>query len=118
VAKVDMYNSVLDDVSTNTADAEIEIEKASCPILLVSGKDDQLWPSERMAAMVVERLSRHKYPFEVNHLAYENAGHRIKVPGLSHSSYVPVTEDTVTHELLNCGGTFEGNKICERKSLA
>jgi dienelactone hydrolase len=115
VAKADMYNKVLDDAS-QYADADIEVEKASCPILLVSGKDDQLWPSERMAAMVVERVSRHKYPFEVKHVAYENAGHRIKVPGLSDSSYMPVTEDTVTHELLNCGGTFEGNKIASEKA--
>ena len=115
VAKADMYNKVLDDAS-GYADAEIGVEKARCPILLVSGKDDQLWPSERMAAMVVERLKSHKYPYEVKHLAYENAGHRIKVPGLSDSSYVPVTEDAVTHELLNCGGTFEGNKLASEKA--
>ncbi len=115
VAKVDMYNKVLDN-SASYVNAEIEIEKAQCPILLISGKDDQLWPSERMAAMITRRLEKHQYEQAYNHISYENAGHRIKVPGLDESSYVPVSEDTVTHELLSLGGTLEGNRVASEKS--
>ena len=115
IAKVGRFNKVIDDPS-KYAEAEIEVEKANCPILLISGKDDHLWPSERMASLVVERLKRNKYPFEVKHVSYENAGHRIKVPGLPGSSYEPISEDTVTHELLDLGGTFEGNKLASEKA--
>ena len=115
IAKVGSFNRALDDRSNRTG-AEIEVEMAKCPILLISGKDDHLWPSERMASLVVERLKTHEYRFEVKHIAYENAGHRIKVPGLPDSSYVPISEDTVTHEMLDLGGTFDGNKSASEKA--
>lgn len=115
VAKVDRFNHVLDDPNIYAA-AEIEVEKASCPILLISGKDDQLWPSERMANLIVERLKKHSHPHHYEHIAYPNAGHRIKVPGLGRESYEPVSEDTVTHEVLSLGGTYEGNKTASEQS--
>ncbi|HSX28443.1 MAG TPA: acyl-CoA thioester hydrolase/BAAT C-terminal domain-containing protein [Candidatus Saccharimonadales bacterium] len=115
VAKADRFNHVLDDPSAYAA-AEIELEKAACPILLISGKDDQLWPSERMANLIMERLKKHNYPYHYEHIAYPNAGHRIKVPGLGRESYEPVSEDTVTHEMLSLGGTYEGNKAASEQS--
>lgn len=115
IAKANRFNQILDKPSEWRA-AEIAIEKAQCPILLFSGKDDQLWPSERMANMITNRLKQHNYSYPYRHIAYANAGHRIKVPGLNPSSYEPVSEDTVTHELLQLGGTYEGNKLASEKS--
>lgn len=115
VAKVDRFNLALNDPSAY-ATAEIEVEKADCPILLISGKDDQLWPSERMANLIIERLDKYNYPYQHKHIAYPHAGHRIKVPGLGRESYEPVSEDAVTHEVLSLGGTFEGNKAASEKS--
>lgn len=115
IAKVDRFNQILDNPAV-WAEAEIAVEKASCPMLLISGKDDQLWPSERMANLILERLKRHSYPYSHQHIAYPNAGHRIKVPGLDPSSYEPVSQDTVTHEMLRLGGTYEGNKTASEQS--
>jgi dienelactone hydrolase len=115
IAKVNRFNRILDN-PTILAEAEIAVEKASCPMLLISGKDDQLWPSERMANMIVERLKKHDYPHPYQHITYPNAGHRIKVPGLDPSSYKPVSEDTVTHEMLQLGGTYKGNKTASEQS--
>ena len=115
LAKVDRFNRVLDNPAIYAA-AEIEVEQANCPMLLISGKDDQLWPSERMANLIIDRLTRHSYGFPYRHIAYPNAGHRIKVPGLADESYKPISEDTVTHELLQLGGTFEGNKSASEQS--
>jgi dienelactone hydrolase len=115
VAKVDRFNRVLDE-QTSYTEAEIEVEKASCPILLLSGKDDQLWPSERMAYLIVKRLEKHDYAYPCRHIAYPNAGHRIKVPGLGRNNYVPVSEDAVTGETLQLGGTYEGNKAASERS--
>jgi dienelactone hydrolase len=117
VSKVDMYNNVLDK-SASCRDAVIEVEKASCPILLISGRDDQLWPSERMADLIMDRLRERNYPYEYRHITYPSAGHRIKVPGLDDSRYAPVSEDTVTHEVLNLGGTLEGNKAASERSFS
>jgi dienelactone hydrolase len=109
IAKVDRFNRALDDKSAFT-DAEIAIERAQCPILLISGKDDRLWPSERMANLIMKRLKDHRYSHTYRHIAYPNAGHRIKVPGLENETYEPISRDTVTQEVLDLGGTYEGNK--------
>jgi dienelactone hydrolase len=116
VAKVDRFNHVLDDPNAYAA-AVIEVEKAACPILLISGKDDKLWPSERMADFIITRLKEHGYPYAYQHVAYQDAGHRIKTPGLADSRYEPVSEDTVTHEMLSLGGTLEGNRTASEQAF-
>jgi dienelactone hydrolase len=115
LAKVGRFNQILDNPTLWTK-AEIPVEQSSCPILLHSGKDDQLWPSERMANMIIERLKKHNYSYPYRHIAYSDAGHRIKVPSLDSSSYEPVSKDTVTHELLQLGGTYEGNCLASQPS--
>lgn len=115
ISKMARFNRTFADPAA-IAGTEIEVEKASCPILLISGEDDQLWPSKRMAERIMERLKVHKYPYQYQHISYPNAGHRIKVPGLERSSYEPISEDTVTHEILQLGGTYEGNKAASEQS--
>ena len=55
--------------------AIIPVERINGPILLVSGKEDGLWPSSMMCERIVERLSQHNFPFPFKHLSYEDAGH-------------------------------------------
>lgn len=57
--------------------ASIKVEDIKGPILLFSGKEDQVWPSSRMADMLENRLEIHdfKYPFE--NIQYEHVGHQI-----------------------------------------
>jgi uncharacterized protein len=116
LTKVDRFNRVLDNPQI-IADAEIEVEKVHCPVLLISGKDDQLWPSERMANLIMERLKAHHYQYEYRHIAYPNAGHRIKVPGLDDNRYDPVSKDVVTDEILSLGGTLAGNRRASEESF-
>lgn len=65
---------------SNTFAAEIPVEKIDAPILMVSGGDDQIWPSSIMANAVVERLKRNQYPHNYVHLSYPGAGHFIGLP--------------------------------------
>lgn len=60
--------------------ATIPVEKTRGPILLVSGTDDQMWPSSALADIAVRRLEAHNYAFPFRHLRYEGAGHAILVP--------------------------------------
>jgi dienelactone hydrolase len=62
--------------------ASIPVEKINGPILLISGNDDQLWPSTILADMVMERLKRAKHRFPDRHLACAGAGHYIPFPNL------------------------------------
>lgn len=60
--------------------AAIPVERINAPVLLISGRDDDVWPSTYMAEQVVERLRRHDFPHPVTHLAYDDAGHAIGRP--------------------------------------
>ncbi len=68
IATTPLYYPALDDAAA-VEDAAIPIEQSRAAILLISGQDDQMWPSARMAAMAVERLERHGYRYPVQHLS-------------------------------------------------
>lgn len=62
------------------AAAEIEVERIDGPVLLLSGGDDQLWPSDVYAARVLERLEERGHRHEHRHLSYPAAGHFLCFP--------------------------------------
>jgi dienelactone hydrolase/uncharacterized protein (DUF2141 family) len=55
----------------------IPVEKIKGPILLISGKDDGLWPSEDFAQRIEARLKAKRFAHPVVHLSYEGAGHAV-----------------------------------------
>tara|TARA_R110000765_G_scaffold1657_1_gene4359 strand:+ start:38 stop:1009 length:972 start_codon:yes stop_codon:yes gene_type:complete len=57
--------------------AAIKVEKINGPILLFSGKDDQVWPSSIMADMIEKRLETNTFEHSFQNIKYENAGHLI-----------------------------------------
>jgi uncharacterized protein len=59
------------------AKAAIEVERATGPMLLVSGGDDRVWPTKRICDMVVQRMNSHGRDGDVAHLHYPEAGHRL-----------------------------------------
>jgi len=60
--------------------ATIPVERTQGSLLLISGEEDELWPSTLYAEMVMEHLSRHRYPYVYKHLRYKGAGHIIGLP--------------------------------------
>ncbi|MCI0541454.1 MAG: alpha/beta fold hydrolase [Verrucomicrobiales bacterium] len=81
--------------------ATIPVENIRGAILLMSGKDDRVWPSAPMAERIVARLREHGHPFAYRHLSYDNAGHSFGLPNQ------PRTNDaTGTYKM---GGTAAGN---------
>src|SRR5262245_48767564 len=63
--------------SVTVSAAEIPVERINGPVLLVSGTDDQVWPSSLLADIAVRRLRDRGHPFAVEHACYEGAGHAI-----------------------------------------
>jgi uncharacterized protein len=55
--------------------AIIPIERATGPVLLISGGDDRMWPAQRMCEMVVDRARRVGRDTLVRHLNFPDAGH-------------------------------------------
>jgi dienelactone hydrolase len=99
------------DEATVTA-AEIPVERINGPVLLVSGTDDQVWPSSTLADIAVRRLRRYSHPFTVEHLCYEGAGHQIG------PLIAPLGSTHFVHPVLgyDCemGGTLELNVEASR----
>ena len=98
------------------ARATIEVERIEGPVMLISGTDDQLWPSGWFAAQIMQRLrdSGHHYPDE--HLSYEGAGHFLCFPyGLA--SMPPMTKMSPVAALtMDFGGTALANAAAARDS--
>jgi dienelactone hydrolase len=83
--------------------AAIPVEQIAGPILLVSGKDDAMWPSSLFSDMVMERLAEHRHPHPNQHLAYDGAGHVIGQPWLP--TTVTASIHPVTRNLFAYGGS-------------
>ncbi len=87
--------------SAAASDAEIPVEDIRGPVLLVSGKDDQVWPSALMAGRVIDRLRLKRHPYADEHLSYEGAGHWLP------EAYLP-TAGSRKRMKYAIGGTPEG----------
>jgi len=87
-------------------DAFIPVEKINGAVLVISGGDDQLWPSALFGEQVIERLRRSQFKHSFKHCRYPKAGHAIGYPGM------PTTDSTKfvygSYDL-KAGGTSEDN---------
>jgi len=80
--------------------AAIPIERIRCPILFISGRDDQTWPSYELSERAMKRLKEKEFSFPYKHIGFEDAGHMITFPGLptamADSAVHPVYNDFFT----------------------
>lgn len=61
----------------DTAGVEIPVESIHAPVMLLAGRDDQIWPSAPMAARIMARLRRRGHPYADQIVTYANVGHPI-----------------------------------------
>ncbi len=90
-----MFENALGDKSS-VKSAMLPVEHIKADLLLLSGKDDQQWPSTTMANMLVSILDDSNFKLGYRHIAFDNAGHR---PG-----NLSKPDDTFAN-----GGTVQGN---------
>lgn len=93
---------------TKTADhpaAIIPVEKIGGALLLLSAKDDKLWPSSMMADQVMARLDARRFAHPHQHIAYPDAGHGALIP-----RYGPPRDGSYD----NIGGTEAGNAAARK----
>ena len=94
---IDFYRAGIEQATPETlAAATIPVERINGPILLLSGRDDNLWPSTDLSERVVTRLAERGFAHPFEHKAYDDAGHLIS----------RVRDDDVSRR----GGTDEGNR--------
>lgn len=56
-------------------EAVIQVEKITGPILLISSKMDNMWPSELASEKIMKRLQEHEFQYEYQHLSYDYGSH-------------------------------------------
>jgi len=79
ISNLSVFHKALKD-RKNLDEAQIPVEQIQAPIMLISGGDDQLWPSSLFGNMVMDRLNKKNHPYPNIHLHYEKAGHFLCFP--------------------------------------
>ena len=91
------------------AHAEIPVERGHAAVMLISGRDDRMWPASQLADRTMRRLSARASTRTSRHvhIAFARAGHRVgHPPGLPEPPTSFVTKDGLN---LALGGSREGN---------
>jgi pimeloyl-ACP methyl ester carboxylesterase len=88
-----IYDKGLDQPEATGA-AVIPVERATGPLLVISGGDDQIHPAKRSCQLLVERMNRCDRAADIRHLHYPDAGHMLTPwPQSSNVEAPPVTFD-------------------------
>jgi dienelactone hydrolase len=96
--------------------ASIPVEHIQCPLLLISGRDDKMWPSWLYADLIMQRLEQFNSSIFREHLSYDHVGHMITSP------YAPVMTESFKHPLTclyyEVGGNPEAQALACQDSWA
>jgi len=95
-------------------EAAIPVENIACPLLILTGEDDRMWPSTMFGNMVMERLDKKGSTIARKHLHFPHAGHAFAMPD------APASDKPVYHPVgkfwCTFGGTAEGNAYATKES--
>ncbi len=87
--------------------AEIPVERINGAVLMLSGDDDQMWPSVELTEIAMRRFKLHNFQKPYQHICYAGAGH------VFDGAYLPTTMLNTVHRVNNSfyalGGTPEAN---------
>jgi dienelactone hydrolase len=86
---------------------EIPVERINGAVLLISGRDDEVWASTEMADAIMVRLRQHRFAHPFVHLAYDHAGHGIGRPFTS-TMELNSRRHPLTGRIMRMGGTPSG----------
>lgn len=85
-------------------EARIPVERIDCPLMLVAGSEDDMWPSAYACRRVAESLRSAGFAHELSHLEYHGAGHLFTLPNT-----VMSMSRTIHHPVLNMGQVAGGS---------
>ena len=109
VAMTPVFKSSLRDAQA-VARAMIPVERINGPVLMISGTDDQMWPSTALAELAMARLAEHGHRFPFEHLVNEGAGHMIFPP------FAPTTRRHSVHGVLKMDFAFGGTAAADARA--
>ncbi|HBG4644376.1 TPA: acyl-CoA thioesterase/BAAT N-terminal domain-containing protein [Clostridioides difficile] len=91
----------------NRKEARIKIENSKADILMIAGKEDNIWNSYEACLKALEIFEENNYPYNVELLTYNNMGHPLPIPYI-----MPLKETlcmSMSGGIFSSGGTVEGN---------
>ena len=98
----------LESTRTRIDEFAIQVERTRGAIFMMSGEDDQLWVSTRLAEIAEKRLQAAAFRYSFEHRRYPSAGHFACLP-----PNLPTTSNSGRHQVvpmsLAFGGTARGN---------
>lgn len=100
---VDLYRPSLH--AYDQQKAIIPVENMKCPLLMISGESDNMWPSAEMSKQIEARLRENNFSYPLINLTYPNGGHEVFGSG-----WWPYTPSE------SMGGTQAGNARAKRDS--
>jgi dienelactone hydrolase len=112
-APMHQFTEILDGPADVRNAAAIEVERIHGPVLLLSSKADEVWPSARMANDIEARLRTNGFSYRVENVQYENASHLLMGFGPGQTE-LRVNERFTMH----FGGTAEGTKTARNSGWA
>ncbi len=110
-----VYKKYIDPIFENVKQIEtsrIKVENIKCDLLLLTGKDDMVWPASKMADLIIDTIKNKGQNNLVKHVAYQNCGHQFvwfddKVPS-SAPQYQSLNLTGIKKHKFLFGGTKEG----------
>jgi uncharacterized protein len=106
------FTDVLDGPPEVRDAATIAVERIRGPILLISSRADQVWPSTRMADDIERRLREHRFPYRVGNLQFDDASHLLMGSGPG------ITDSRTAQSIMHFGGTQSGTETARNVGWA
>lgn len=98
----------------NKEEARIKVENSEADILMIAGKEDNIWNSYDGCLEIIENLNKNNYSNDVELLTYDKMGHPMPIPYI-----IPISE-TLSMNMMggvfSSGGSIEGNAEGQFKS--
>ncbi len=88
----------------------IRVENITCNLLLLSGEDDMVWPSTRMASLIQSKINESNSNINVIHKSYKDCGHQFVWFNKEKPTYVPEYQSMNLTGIKKHKFLFGGNK--------
>lgn len=85
--------------------AAIRVENINGAVLLISARNDEIWPSTTMSDLIMQRLEDNDFPFPYEHIAYEG-GHA-----------APLDHFDVVEEFLQTHVQSQDSSVCGAQNI-
>ncbi|MBV4418922.1 acyl-CoA thioesterase/BAAT N-terminal domain-containing protein [Clostridium tyrobutyricum] len=93
--------------ASNKEEARIKVENSEADILMISGKEGNIWNSYDGCLEILHNLKKSNYKYKIELLIYDKMGHPIPIPYI-----IPISETlsmNMMKGVFSSGGTIEGN---------